>query len=398
VNRFATLVVLLAILAMALVATRAAAIDRNLAGSAQLDYMFVPTSPNLNEGKSAGTYGFDGFTLEATEKLAVDVSDKVSANAKVCFGCHGFELDMTYVDFRAADEFNVRAGRFSPSFGSFNLRHDVANHKLSDKPLAYDMGRMLRLRTWNMGVLPSPFPDNGLEINGTHWFGESTQFDYAVYAVEGFKTADPHPRDLDFTLSRMPYYVDNNSRPTVGARVALTQKLGSLSDFTFGASGMYGTYDRNNEFSYAIFGGDLSFRIQRTSIRLEYLARRTEQDTSDRALLALPVSGDKQAFWKQGAYVEVEQRLSSTVDLLARVDGLYRTGNYAAPVEAAGEEAEEVPLSRRSYIVRYTLGGAYAFDRAFRLKLSTEFWQFSDKDDDEHDVALSTHLAFVGTF
>ena len=181
----------LVVLVMALVATRAHAIDRNLAGSVQLDYMFVPTSPNLNEGKSAGTYGFDGFTLEATEKLSVDVSDKVSANAKVCFGCHGFELDMTYVDFRVADEFNIRAGRFSPSFGAFNIRHDVANHKLSDKPLAYDMGRMLRLRTWNMGVLPSPFPDNGLEINGTHWFGNSTQLDYAVYAVEGFKTISP---------------------------------------------------------------------------------------------------------------------------------------------------------------------------------------------------------------
>ncbi|HEX4338700.1 MAG TPA: hypothetical protein VH062_22495 [Polyangiaceae bacterium] len=396
-NRSAATLIALIVLAMALVASRAAAIDRNLAGSAQLDYAFVPTSPDASDGKAPGTYGFDGFTLEATEKLAVDVSDKVSANAKLCFGCHGFELDMTYIDYRVADEFNIRAGRFSPSFGAFNLRHDVANHKLSDKPLAYDMGRMLRLRTWNMGVLPSPFPDNGLEINGTHWFGGSTELDYAIYAIEGFKSEDAHPLDIDFKQSRMPYYVDNNSRPTVGARLAMTQKLGALSDMTLGGSGMYGTYDRNNELAYAIVGADLSFRIERTSLRMEYLARRTEMDTSDAALLALRPASNKSAYWKQGAYVELEQRLTDSFDLLGRVDGLYRTGNFAA-ADPTSDEADEVALSRRSYIVRYTLGGAYALDRAFRVKLSAEFWQFSDEDDDGKKIALSTHLAFVGTY
>ncbi|HEX3597125.1 MAG TPA: hypothetical protein VHU80_18585 [Polyangiaceae bacterium] len=394
-NRVGATLILLLVVAMALVASRAAAIDRNLAGSAQLDYALVATDPNLNAGETPGTYGFDGFTLEATEKLAVDVSDKVSANAKLCFGCHGFELDMTYVDYRVADEFNIRAGRFSPSFGAFNLRHDVANHKLSDKPLAYDMGRMLRLRTWNMGVLPSPFPDNGIELSGTHWFGGSTQLDYAAYAVEGFKSADAHPLDIDFKQSRMPYYVDNNSRPTVGGRVALTQKLGALSDFTLGGSGMYGTYDINNELGYTIVGGDLSVRIERTNIRLEYLARRTDMDTSVPSLLAFRPTSSKSSFWKQGAYVEVEQRLTDTVDLLGRVDGLYRTGNFAAP---DADEADNPQLARRSYIVRYTLGGAFAFDRAFRMKLSAEFWQFSDEDDDERKIAVSTHLAFVGTY
>lgn len=393
-NRKAAAFVVLLALAMALVAAQARAVDRNLAGSAQLDYMFVPTQPNLNDGDAPGTYGFDGFTLEATEKLAVDVSDKVSANAKLCFGCHGFELDMTYVDYRVADEFNIRAGRFSASFGSFNLRHDVANHKLSDKPLPYDMGRMLRLRAWNMGVLPSPFPDNGVELDGTHWFGDTTQLDYAAYAVEGFKSADEHPLDIDFKQSRMPYYVDNNSRPTVGGRLAVTQKFGMLSDATLGGSGMYGTYDHDNELAYLIVGGDLSIRIDRTAIRLEYLARRTEMDTSDPTLLALRPTSKKSAFWKQGAYVEIERRLTAAVDVLGRVDGLYRTGNFPA----AGSDEDPTPLSNKSSILRYTLGGAYAFDRAFRMKLSAEYWQFSDADDDGHKNAVSTHLSFVGTY
>jgi hypothetical protein len=176
--------------------------------------------------------------------------------------------------------------------------------------------------------------------------------------------------------------------------VALTQKLGSLSDFTAGASGMYGTYDHGNELSYAIIGADLSIRIQRTSIRLEYLARRTEMDTSDPSLVEFRPNSSKSSFWKQGAYVEVEQRVTNALDLLVRADGLYRTGNFAA---AAADADDEVPLSDKSYILRYTLGGAYAFDRAFRMKVSAELWQFSDAEDD-HKSAVSTHVAFVGTY
>jgi hypothetical protein len=386
---------LFAIALAVIVALPARAADRNFAGSAQLDYHLVPTHGfNLSEGKT-GQYGFDGATLEATAKVAVDVSDHLSANVKACFGCHGFELDMAYLDYRVADEFNLRVGRFSPSFGSFNLRHDVANHKLSDKPLPYDMGRMLRLRTWNMGVLPSPFPDNGLEINGTHWFGDRAQFDYAVYAVAGFRTADVHPLDIDFTKSHGSgtFYVDNNGLPTVGARLSFTYKLGALSDITLGASGMYGTYDGSNDLTYAIVGADLVVRINRTSFRVEYLARRTEIDSSIPGTLSLPVSGPKDSFMKHGGYVEIEQPLSRRVDMIARVDGLYRVGNFPASPPGG-----EVPLKRRSSIARYTLGGYYAFEHGFRLKLSTELWQFSDEDDDGRNIEVSTHIAFVGTF
>jgi hypothetical protein len=381
-------------LATMLVAISAHAADRNFAGSAQIDYHLVPTHGfNLSEGQT-GQYGFDGATLEATAKVAVDVSDHLSANVKACFGCHGFELDMAYLDYRVADEFNVRAGRFSPSFGSFNLRHDVANHKLSDKPLPYDMGRMLRMRSWNMGVLPSPFPDNGLELNGTHWFGDRAQLDYAAYAVAGFRSADPHPLDIDFVRSRQPYYVDNNGRPTVGARLAFTYKLGALSDVTLGASGMYGTYDGKNDLAYWIVGGDFVLRIHRTSLRMEYLARRTEIDTSDPSRLALPVNvPGNDAFIKHGAYVELEQPLSRRVDLLGRVDGMYRVGNFAGPT---GDEA--LPLKRRSSVVRYTVGAYYAFEHGFRMKLSTELWHWSDEDDDGRAIEVGLHIAFVGTF
>ena len=382
-----SVVVAFAALLAALVAwvTPARAIERNFAGSAQLDYAFVPTAQDMKTSPKA----FDGFTMELAGKLAVDFSDHVSANLKVCYGCHGFEADMMYFDVRVVDELNFRVGRFSPSFGAFNIRHDPANHRLSDKPLPYDMGRMLRMRQWNLSVLPSPFPDNGIEIDGTS-SGETVQFDYAVYGVTGFK-ADLRPTDLNFQLSRRPdaYYTDNNARPTVGGRVAVTVKLGEASDVTAGVSGMGGTYDPENHETYYIGGADLSARFDKTNIRLEYLTRRTSFDIGDKTIYKYFVASESGNFsMKHGAYAEVEQALTPDLDLIARVDGMFRVGN----VEAASE------LSRKSSVLRYTLGTAYAFERGLRVKLSTELWQFSDRDlSSGRKLELSMHAALAGS-
>jgi hypothetical protein len=372
---------------LAALAEPAVAVERNFAGSAQLDYQFAPTATKAR----AFPNGFDGFTMEFAGKLAIDFTDHVSANVKVCYGCHGFEADMMYFDLRVSDELNFRVGRFSPSFGAFNLRHDPANHRTSDKPLPYDMGRMLRMRQWNLAVLPSPFPDNGVEIDGTKAFGESLSLDYAVYGVTGFK-ADARPSDIDFKLSRSgeAYYVDNNGRPTAGGRLALTYKLGDSSDLTAGASGMFGTYDPQNLQTYLIYGADLSLRLESTNIRLEYLARRTTFDTSDRTQFKYVVADQNGDFtMKHGAYAEVEQAMTSDLDLIGRIDGLYRVGNVLAASE----------LTRKSSVVRYTVGTAYAFERGLRLKLSTELWQFSNPDGATgRNVELSMHASVAGSF
>jgi hypothetical protein len=369
-------------------------LDSNVAGSVQLDYHFVPTAKDAN----ARSVGFDGFTLEAAGKLTADFSEQLSASIKICYGCHGFETDMAYFDYRVADELAFRLGRFSPSFGNFNLRHDPGNHRLSDKPLPYDMGRMLRLRAWNMGVLPSPFPDNGVEISGHHAFGEALWADYAMYAISGFKgdTASP---DLDFVQSRSgsAYYVDNNGRPSVGARVLLTARLGETSDTTLGASVMHGTFDPNNELHYTIVGADLAFRFASTNLRFEYLARRQEFDTSDpnRFQYALVPNGN--FFVKHGAYAELEQPMSSTVDLMARLDGMARIGNVILPPAGAPPPADG-ELGRRSWVLRATVGSAISLHRGLRLKASAELWDFSDSDAEGKTLAASLHLGAVGTF
>lgn len=373
--------------ALLALATPASAFERNFAGSAQLDYQFVPTARSAKA--SPGT--FDGFTMEFAGKLAVDFTDRISANMKVCYGCHGFEADMMYFDMRVADELNFRVGRFSPSFGAYNLRHDPANHRLSDKPLPYDMGRMLRMRQWNISVLPSPFPDNGLEVNGTKTLGSSVQLDYAAYVVSGFK-AGANPLDIDFTLSHSPqaYYVDDNSRPTFGSRASLTFKMSDMSELTFGASAMYGTYDPSNDLSYLIVGGDATLRLDKLNVRAEYLGRRTEFSTNDRTVFKYVVADSNGDFsMKHGAFLEVEEGLTPELDLVGRVDGMFRVGN----VESTSE------LDRRSSVFRYTIGTAYAIERGLRIKLSTELWEFSDRDSvTGRKLELSMHTALAGSF
>ena len=344
---------------------------------------------------------FEGFTLEAAVKVAVDISDHLSANVKVCYGCHGFELDMAYFDYRVADELNLRAGRFSPSFGAFNLRHDPANHPLSDKPLPYDMGRMLRKGDWNNGVLPSPFPTNGVEIDGTHWMGASAQLDYAAYAVMGFKNdTDPNRTDLNFQESHLPYYLTSDPRPASGARLALTMKTGPTADMTLGTSGLFGTYDPENKLTYAIVGGDFSLRVERTAVRMEYLVRRQQFDTSNPDIFKYaiaPAGGD--FFAKHGAYVEVEQPVTEALGVLGRVDGMYRVGNVSnAPAGSGSEVALGSPLTYKSSIGRETLALAWALERNFRLKGSVELWEFSYADSTGRKSELSFHLGAVGSF
>jgi hypothetical protein len=375
-----------ALLLGALGAARSDAVERTFAGSAQLDYFLVP-SENSGPG---GRGTFDGLTSEVALKLAVDISERLSANVKVCHGCHGFELAMAYFDYRLADELNVRVGRFSPSFGSFNVRHDPANHATSSKPLPYDMGRMLRMREWNLGVIPSPFPDNGIEIGGTHWFGERVQMDYAAYAVSGFK-AGQGSLDLDWleSESRAAYLVDNNGRPAVGGRYAFTFRLGEANDLTVGTSLMYGTYDPQNRFAYTVAGGDCAARIGRTQIRLEYLVRHQTFEANPAVQFELPVpASGREAFNKHGYYLEVERSMTDIIGLIARVDGLYRAGNVTI----------DSPLAPRSAIFRYTAGATVALLPGWRLKASAELWAFSNDVPAHQELELAFHLATVGTF
>jgi hypothetical protein len=382
-RRTAAVVVITAlalIAALPVGSARAQGFRHNFAGSVQIDYLEVPTE------KVAADQGFDGATVELSLKLAVDFGDHVSASVKVCVACHGLETGMAFFDLRVADELNVRVGRFTPAFGNFPLRHDPANHRTSDKPLPYDMGRMLRLREWNLGILPSPWVDNGIELGGT-FFADHGQLDYAVYAVGGPKAA-PDAADFDFIQSRSPerYYLDNNSEPSGGARLSGTLDAGPLS-LSLGASAMAGRYDHDRRLDFAIGGADLVLQLGTFFLRAEYLLRWTEMSLGDDPESRFRYGPGEDGvfddhFVKDGFYGEVERQFGD-FELIGRFDGLRRHGNVLATSE----------LRSRSALLRYTAGVAYRLPGNLRLKSSVELYDFSDFEDE-----LALHLGIAGSF
>lgn len=375
------LAVLVVAAASTLAAVAVADDGRNFAGSVQIDYLALPTE---RVGRDSA---LDGGTVELSLKLTQDFGHDVTSSVKMCVACHGLEVGMAYFDIRLADEANLRVGRFTPAFGSFPLRHDPANHRTSDKPLPYDMGRMVHLRDWNEGVLPAPWVDNGIELNGTHFLRDG-QLDYAVYAIGGPKGA-ADGFDFDYTLSRSGerYYVDNNSRPSLGARVSATMELSDTSTLTAGGSGMVGHYDPDARLGFAIAGADLVLRRDRTFVRAEYLIRWTEMalgdDPASRFKYGPGADGTYADFSvRDGFYVEAEQPIGR-VELIARWDGLRRRGNVAATSQLRSESA----------VLRYTLGAAIRVRGGLRIKTSAELYDFSDFDDE-----LALHLGLAGPF
>ncbi len=287
---------------------------------------------------------------------------------------------MAYVELRAADELRVRVGRMTPELGAFPLRHDPANHDTSDKPLPYDMGRMLRVFEWNEGVLPAPWVDTGIELIGTHFF-DGGQLDYAAYLVSGPRGGDDAV-DFDYTQSRgaQGYNVDNNSEPSVGGRLWGTLELGTAGAIVVGASTMAGHHDPAGRLGFAIAGVDLALRLHTFELRTEYLARWTELGLgTDPATRFKYLPNDREVTLRDGFYVEAEQRLGR-LGLIARWDGLRHAGNVLATSA----------LRERSSVLRYTAAAVLRLGSGLRLKTSVERYSFSDVG---HELAVHAGIA-----
>lgn len=355
---------------------------RNFAGSIQLDYMAVPSE------STGRRIALDGATAEVSLKIAMDFSSRITSNVKVCVACHGFEVGMAFFDIRVVDQLNVRVGRFTPSFGEFPVRHDPANHRTSDKPLPYDMGRMLRHEEFNQGVLPAPWVDNGLELNGTHYFGENVQLSYGAFAVGGPR-AGTDPIDFDYKLSRSgeAYYIDNNSRPVIGGQLVLGI-IGQDVNGSIGASMMTGTYDPEHKYKFGIYGAHANLRIKNVSLRLEYLVRRTRMALGEDPETDFKYGPGSNGRYdpdmlKEGAYAELEVPLNRRFTVVLREDGLRRRGNVLRTSAMRSESA----------LLRHTAGLAIGIGQSVRVKLSYERYDFSDFEDE--DVI---HTGIAGPF
>lgn len=351
------------------------------AGSAQLDYLAVPT----NSVPRSTT--FDGFTTELSLKVAVDVDEALSTEVKLCYSCHGIEAGLAVADYLISDELSVRVGRFTPRFGDFPVRHDPANHRTSDKPLPYDMGRMLRLREWNMSVLPAPYVDNGVELVGNHELSEAVTVEWAAYLIGGLRGSQD-ATDVDFIQSRSPdwYYVDNNSLPSAGARAALLLR-GDRQSLKLGLSGLYGSYDPAGDLPYLLLGADLVLRVRSFTLRAEYLLRRQHMALGNSPALRFVYGpgGDGKfdpVAIKDGFYVEASQPLGPW-ELVGRFDGMTRVGNVTTTSL----------LDDRSWVLRTTAALTHQIRRRLLWKVSGEYYMFSDFPSE-----FAAHTGFVATF
>jgi hypothetical protein len=155
---------------------------------------------------------------------------------------------------------------------------------------------------------------------------------------------------------------------------------------TLGASGMAGTYDPENHLDYQIAGADLVVQVSRIFFRTEYLARRTQMalggDPAERFKYGPGKDGKYDPYFlKQGFYAELEVPIGDRFDVIGRWDGLRRQGNVLRNSELRSDSA----------VLRYTLGGSVRLRGATRIKLSGEFYDFTDFQDE-----IAIHLAVAG--
>ncbi len=363
------------VVVLALLAGLAA--DVNLAGS-----VFLNQASLFNQNADALDGTMRGMNAEASVKLVVDVNEHLSASAKICFGCHGFQADQVHLDWTIDEQFNVRFGRFPVPFGEFYLRHDPANHRSSSKPLPYMMGRMLRGDAYNLTIVPEPYPDNGVELYGT-LRGDIHELAYSVYAVAGLK-GSAAAGDLDFIRSRTEYFADNNRTPSVGGRLAWSffDLPGTLWRwFSVGASTLYGHYDDDGDLSYWLAGVDVYTRLGQVNVRGELTMRRTE--VPDRPESYRQVLDDRFT-QREGFYLQVDGPLNRYLEWLVRWDGF----------RLAGPQRINSPIpDTSSNILRYTGGISLIPTTGVKVKLNYEYWQFSAFSD-EHLL----HSGLVGTF
>ena len=147
--------------------------------------------------------------------------------------------------------------------------------------------------------------------------------------------------------------------------------------FTLGGSGMAGTYDPDSKLGYWIAGADFYARIKTFELRAEYLLRRTEMALGEDPASKFKYGPNKKGqydryFIKDGFYLEALVPVAPRVELIGRFDGLSRRGNV--PVTSS--------LRKESAVLRYTFGTDISVGHGVRVKLSGEYYDFSDFKDE----------------
>lgn len=320
---------------------------------------------SMEEEGVVGEFGLGG-SLHLARSFRFEV--------KACSGCHGLEVQNAYLELDLASFVSVRAGRIPVPFGSFSQRSNPSQMESTSKPLPYIMGRMARDDAFNQGILPAPLVDNGAAIFGNTWLGSAVQVGYEIAGLRGYKGDSP---DLAFDSSRD--YEDNNGEPAAAGRLTLAAGV-----LTLGVSGLLGHYDEEARLDYRVAGADLTLSGGGWNFRAEGLLRDTE-------ILDAAGSAD---FSRRLAYaLQIDGPLGGDVRFFVLQDGLLVQDVFLSPTAGAFVAPAPGLTDDRNTILRVVAGLVVAARPGLLLKVSAEYWDFSDFDD-----TWVFHMELVGSY
>lgn len=288
---------------------------------------------------------------------------KVSANIRVCWGCHAIELEEASFQWQPTSFLTVKAGRMAVNAGSYNTRHDFSVRRTVSKPLTRIMGNMPRQNEFNHGVLPAPYVDNGASMTADHRFGAFgiTGEAFVLTGLKGTGLAD-----VNFITSRQ--FRDVNGEPSFGGR------------FTFDAphvsttlAYMWGNYDPFSRRSYQFFSADTRIRAGPLIVEAEFALRETEYNDPDS-------SGGENEFLKYGWWARGTWNFTDALYIVGAVDTLHVKDIFLSNNGPTTNPALAV-TDDNNRIVRLTGGIGYTAPGGILLRAAAEYWDFSDFND-----------------
>jgi hypothetical protein len=288
---------------------------------------------------------------------------KVSANMRVCWGCHQLELEEASFQWQPLSFVTLKAGRMAVNAGSYNTRHDFSVRRTVSKPITRIMGNMPRQTEFNHGVLPAPYVDNGASITAGHRIGRFG-LEGEGFVLTGLKGQGA--ADINFITSRQ--FRDNNGEPSVGGRLTFDAPHVSTT-FAY----LWGNYDPNARRSYQIFSADTRIRAGPLTVEAEFALRETEYNDPES-------SGGENDWLKYGWWVSAAWNFTDALYVVGAVDALYVKDIYLSNFGPTPNEALAV-TDDNNRIVRLTGGVGYTAPGGVMLRASAEFWDFSDFND-----------------
>jgi len=286
----------------------------------------------------------------------------LSANFGVCWGCHGIELEQATLEWKPVPLLMVKAGRLNVAASTHDSRHGFNTRATISKPLTRSMGNMVRQQEFNLGVLPSPYIDNGASVGLNLDMGIAGMTLEAM-VLKGFKGTG---EDIDFLKSRE--YFDNNGEPGFGARLEFSVPLLTLN-FAY----LWGNYDTEARRSYQFASANLRLVLGPVTLEGEFAWRQTQYTRAGSP-------GGEDQWWKYGWWAQVDWQVFDGLHLTGVLDALYVKDIYLADFGPTSNAAVAL-TDNNNRIVRAILGVSYTAWGGVLIRLNAEFWDFSDFND-----------------